>query len=162
MIKNITFTVKNKLCTGCGICEDVCPKHAITIVCTKGENRPMLNVSLCLGDKCGRCLKVCPGVGVNLVGIAKKDFSSINITENKYIGRYIGLHTGYSLDDAIRYHSASGGMVSQFLIYLLKKNIIDGALVTGYGDDHITPISYIARTADEVINAQSSKYCPVA
>lgn len=84
---------------------------------------------------------MCPGVGVNLVSIAKEHFVDTCTKEDKYIGRYIGLHTGYSLDDAIRYHSASGGMVSQFLIYLLEKNIIDGALVTGYGDDHITPIS---------------------
>lgn len=162
MLNNITYTVKNHLCTGCGICEDVCPKQAISIVRIHSEHRPRLDKSLCLGNKCGRCLKVCPGVGVNLVSIAKEHFVDTCTKEDKYIGRYIGLHTGYSLDDAIRYHSASGGMVSQFLIYLLEKNIIDGALVTGYGDDRITPISFIARTADEVINAQSSKYCPVA
>lgn len=162
MPNNITYTVNNHLCTGCGICEDVCPKQAISITRMHGEHRPILDKSLCLGDKCGRCLKVCPGVGINLVGIAKEHLADTSVKEDKYIGRYVGLHTGYSLDEDIRYHSASGGMVSQFLIYLLEKNIIDGALVTSYGDDHITPISYIARTADEVINARSSKYCPVA
>ena len=53
-------------------------------------------------------------------------------------------------------------MVSQFLIYLLEKGIIDGAVVTGYLEDHITPSSYIARTKEEILNAKSSKYCPVA
>ena len=159
---NISYTVKHNLCTGCGICEDICPKNAIAIVRTRGVYRPSLDKSLCLGNKCGRCLKSCPGIGINLLSMARKMFVDSYIKEDKYIGRYVGLHTGYSLDEDIRYHSASGGMVSQFLIYLLEKNIIDGALVTGYGDDHITPISYIARTADEVINAQSSKYCPVA
>ena len=162
MPNNITYTVNNHLCTGCGICEDVCPKHAISIARVHGEHRPKLDKSLCLGDKCGRCLKVCPGVGINLVGIAKEHFVDTSIKKDKYIGRYVGLHSGYSLDEEIRYHSASGGMVSQFLIYLLEKNIIDGAVVTGYGEDHVTPMSYIARTADEVINARSSKYCPVA
>lgn len=161
-VNNITYTLKNHLCTGCGICEDVCPKQAIAIVRTKGEHRPTLDPTLCLGDKCGRCLKVCPGAGIELVGIAKERFTEAQVQEDKYIGRYVGLHTGYSLDEGIRYHSASGGMVSQFLIYLLDKKIIDGAVVTGYGDDHITPMSYIARTAEEVINARSSKYCPVA
>lgn len=159
---NISYTVKHNLCTGCGICEDICPKNAIAIVRTRGVYRPSLDKSLCLGNKCGRCLKSCPGIGINLLSMARKMFVDSYIKEDKYIGRYVGLHTGYSLDEDIRYHSASGGMVSQFLIYLLEKNIIDGALVTGYGDDHITPISYIARTADEVINARSSKYCPVA
>jgi coenzyme F420 hydrogenase subunit beta len=161
-VNNIVYTLKNHICTGCGICEDVCPKQAITIVRTKGEHRPALDPTLCLGNKCGRCLKVCPGVGVNLASIAKERFTDAQVQEDKYIGRYVALHTGYSLDEDIRYHSASGGMVSQFLIYLLDKKLIDGAVVTGYGDDHISPMSYIARTAEEVINARSSKYCPVA
>lgn len=161
-IHNVSFTVVNKLCTGCGICEDVCPKHCIIITRKNGEYRPALDNSLCLGDKCGRCLKVCPGTGVNLAGIAEEHFTGSEVKEDKYIGRYVGLHTGYSQNEDIRYHSASGGIVSQFLIYLLDKNLIDGAVVTGYGDDHITPVSYIARTAEEVINARSSKYCPVA
>lgn len=159
---NITYSVEGNLCTGCGICEDVCPKQCITIVRKNGEHRPKLDNLKCLGDKCGRCLKVCPGIGINLVELAKESFCDAEIKEDKYIGRYVGLHTGYSLDDDIRYHSASGGMVSQFLIYLLDKKIIDGAVVTGYKNDHITPYSYIARTKDDVIKARSSKYCPVA
>lgn len=160
--QNISFTTSNHLCTGCGICEDVCHKNCINIHCIEGENRPIIDENLCLGEKCGRCLRVCPGVGVNMSSIAKETFTEAGIKEDKYIGRYVGIHTGYSLDEDIRYHSASGGLVSQFLIYLLEKKIIDGAVVTGYGDDHITPHSYIARTRDDVIKARSSKYCPVA
>ena len=159
---NVTYTVKNRLCTGCGICEDVCPKHCIAITKQRGELRPVVDEKSCLGEKCGRCLKVCPGVGVNLFSIAKEQFLDKGITEDKYIGRYLSLHTGYSLDKDIRYHSASGGMVSQFLIYLLEKKIIDGAVVTRFDKDHLTPVSYIARTKEEIINARSSKYCPVA
>lgn len=159
MKNNILFTTSNSLCTGCGICEDVCPKHCITIKRIDGEHRPVLDEKACLGDKCGKCLKVCPGVGIDF---QKHKVAEDGACEDKYIGSYVGLHTGYSLDEDIRYHSASGGMVSQFLIYLLDKHIIDGAVVTGYADDHITPVSYIARNREEVINARSSKYCPVA
>ena len=163
MRNNISYTIKKSLCTGCGICEDVCPKHCIEIKCIDGEHRPKVNQDKCLGKKCGRCLKVCPGVGIDLIGFAKQQFEDVDVKEDKYIGRYVGLHTGYALDEDIRYHSASGGMVSQFLIYLLDKKVIDGAVVTGFDEkDHITPVSYIARTKEEVLNARSSKYCPVA
>ena len=159
---NITYTVKNSLCTGCGICEDVCPQKCISIIRVKGEHRPKVEEKVCLGDKCGKCLKVCPGVGVKLTAVAQKIFQEEGMKEDKLIGRYFSLHTGYSLDKEIRYHSASGGMVSQFLIYLLEKKLIDGAVVTGYDKDHLKPKSYIARTKEEIIAARSSKYCPVA
>ena len=121
----------------------------------------MLDETQCLGDKCGRCLKVCPGVGINLSETSRSLYE--NGRQDKYIGRYVSLYTGYSLDEDIRYHSASGGMVSQFLIYLLDKKIIDGAVVTGFSEeDHLTPVSYIARTKEDIIKARSSKYCPVA
>jgi coenzyme F420 hydrogenase subunit beta len=159
---NISFVVGNQMCTGCGICEDVCPKNAILIKQILGENRPRVNKDLCLGEKCGRCMKVCPGMGTPLKSYADQLFDAGGLKEDKYIGKYVGLHTGYSLDSDIRYHCASGGMVSQMLIFLLDKGIIDGAVVTGFGDDHITPVSYIAKTKEEILAAKSSKYCPVS
>ena len=155
MKQNILFTVKNQMCTGCGICEDVCPKNCINIQRMNGENRPTINEQNCVN--CQKCLKVCPGTGINF-----NDFIRLAPFSDKYIGNYFGLHTGYSLDEEVRYHSSSGGMVSQFLIYLLEKKIIDGAVVTAYGADHITPISYIARNREDVVRARSSKYCPVS
>lgn len=157
----ILYTTTHHLCTGCGICEDVCPTKSIIIKRIKGENRPVLNKITCLSPKCGRCLKVCPGIGCDLVTLSKALFSSASKTD-KYIGRYVSLYTGYSLDEENRFHGASGGMVTTFLIYLLEKKIINGAVVTGFSKkDNITPISYIARNKEDIINARSSKYCPV-
>ena len=93
MLNNITYTVKNNFCTGCGICEDVCPKQAISIVRIHSEHRPRLDKSLCLGNKCGRCLKVCPGVGVNLVSIAKEHFLSCAYKISNFILRDFSVFT---------------------------------------------------------------------
>ena len=160
---NISLTLRNNLCTGCGVCEDVCPKKCIVIKKDNGENHPIVAHELCLGEKCGRCLNVCPGVGLNFEQFAKEAFEDVSvIRRDKYIGHYVGLHSGYSLDESIRFHSASGGVVSQFLIYLLDKKIIDGAVVTAFDKDNVTPISYIATNKDEILKAKSSKYCPVS
>lgn len=161
--KNITYTTRNYLCTGCGICVGVCPTNSIIIECIKGEYIPSLNKSTCLGDKCGRCLKVCPGIGCDLTRLAEKYFSGEAIKDNMYIGRYLSTYTGYSNDGNIRYHSASGGMISQFLIYMLEKGIIDGAVVTRFSKENpLKPEPFIARTKEEILQAKSSKYCPVA
>lgn len=159
---NIRDTTTNNLCTGCGVCEDVCPKNCIAITRLNGELRPIVDEEKCLGENCGRCLKVCPGVGTNLKKLAEDRFAEEGVKVDSYIGRYIALHSGYSLDNDIRYHSASGGIVSQFIIFLLEKKIIDGAVVTAFAEDRITPRSYIARTKEEVLAARSSKYCPVS
>lgn len=158
---NILNTLQNNLCTGCGICEDVCPKRCISIERIHGENRPIVKQENCLGDKCSRCFKTCPGIGINLVSMAKEIFQEPEVKENKFIGRYLCAHTGYSLDEKVRFHSASGGVLTQFLVFLLEKKIINGAVVTGFAQDHITPRSYIARSKDELLKALSSKYCPV-
>ncbi len=160
---NVSNTVSNKLCTGCGVCEDVCPVHAIKMVCQKDINEPVIDDHLCLGEKCGRCVGVCPGVGCDLKKTSSLLFSKDDDEKrDSHAGYYQSAHVGYSMDYDIRYHSASGGVLSQMLIFLLDKKYVDGVVVTAYKEDHITPYSYIASTREEVLNARSSKYCPVS
>lgn len=158
---NISCCTDNNLCLGCGVCEDICPKQAIKICLDNSEYRPKVNEEVCIGEKCGRCLKVCPGLGTDLHALEKSLYIGSNINEDRYVGYYHSLHTGYSMDGDIRFHSASGGVVTSFLIFLLEKKYIQGAVVTAFGEDHITPVSYIAKNREEVIAGRSSKYCPV-
>ncbi len=156
---NINYTKKNHLCLGCGLCKDICPSKSIDIVNCNGEYRPIVNQKNCLGDKCSRCIKICPGLGVNFNN-QTLDFET---KENKYIGKYLNLYTGYSTNEFIRYHSASGGLVTGLLIYLIEKKVIDGAVVVKFSNkDNLTPEVIIARTKDDLISARSSKYCPVS
>ena len=160
---NIDQTIKSHLCLGCGLCEDICPTASINIEIKQGEYRPNVNNSTCLGDKCSKCSKICPGLGINIKNISEAIHPKDEIKENKYIGKYTHLYTGHCTDHDIRYHSASGGMVTGLLIYLLDKKIIDGAVVTRFSSqDNITPETFIARTKEELISARSSKYCPVS
>lgn len=162
-MRNVNYTKAHHLCLGCGLCEDICPTASITIEIKQGEYRPSVNDSTCLGDKCSRCTKICPGLGINIKKITDEVLPKDEIKENKYIGKYTHLYTGHCTDHDIRYHSASGGMVTGLLIYLLEKKIIDGAVVTRFSvQDNITPETFIARTKEELISARSSKYCPVS
>ena len=163
-IPNISFTVANDLCTGCGVCAAACPTSAISTVVEKGRFLPQIDKTICNNSKgCHRCYDVCPGVGVNLVSMALENFEDNGIREDKMAGRYLRCYTGYSTDHEIRYHSASGGMVSQFLIWLLEKGKIDGAVVTRFDNSNQLLVkSFIATTREEVISARSSKYAPVS
>ena len=156
--ENINKTVKDGLCMGCGVCEDICPKHCITI--KKGRlNRPIANNTSCVD--CGLCRKVCAGTGIDIEMRAKNLFGEDALC-HQMLGHYRGLYKGYSSEYEIRYHCASGGCLSQFLIWLLEKGEIDGAVVTGYEQENpMEPRVYIARNREDVLNGKSSKYCVV-
>lgn len=161
---NINYTIKHDQCTGCGICECACPNGAISTIVKKGRFLPSIDESLCKNSKgCHRCYDACPGVGVNLIKMAAELFTDEGTLEDKMCGRYIKCFTGYSNDCDVRYHSASGGMVSQFLIWLLENNKIDGAVVTRFDPNNPLLVkTFIATTREDIIAARSSKYAPVS
>jgi coenzyme F420 hydrogenase subunit beta len=158
--KTISQVVKDGLCTGCGTCIALCPEEAIklTINEKKGIYVPVLNADKC--NNCGICYEACPGHSV--------DFKQLNLEifgkepENILIGNYLNCYVGHATDYDIRYNSASGGLVTQLLIFALEEGIIDGALVTRMKKDNpLEPEPFIARTKEEIIEASKSKYCPV-
>lgn len=163
-IPNINYTLKHDICTGCGICEGVCPTDALKVRVRNERFLPSINDEKCNNKKgCHRCYDVCPGVGVNLTKMAEFQFNDVGMKNDYYAGRYIQCYSGYSNNYDIRYHSASGGLTTQFLIWLLEKKIIDGAVVTKFDRNAPLKVStFIATTREELLSAKSSKYSPVS
>jgi heterodisulfide reductase subunit A len=54
----ITAQVDLDLCSGCGICEGVCPYNALSITTHEGRKIAEVNTLLCKG--CGTCVPSCP------------------------------------------------------------------------------------------------------
>ena len=148
---NITHTLRHDLCLGCGICQSACPSNAINIIVKDGRFIPQIDDTKCKNDKgCHRCHDACPGLGVNLAHIAKEKFTDEQTKADKWVGRYLKCFTGHSNDKDIRYHCASGGMASQFLIFLIEKGYIDGAVVTAFDPkNELLVRSYIAHNREE-------------
>ena len=165
MVKpNINKILYHNLCTGCGICEGACPSGAISTIIKDGRFLPAIDITQCKNSKgCHRCYDACPGVGVNLVQIANEQFVDKEMKLDKMCGSYLKCYSGFSNNYDIRYHSASGGMVSQFLIWLLENKKIDGAVVTRFdAKNPLLASSFLATTPEEIISARSSKYSPVS
>lgn len=83
----------------------------------------------------------------------------VKVKNNPLIGRYINCFIGQSTDEDIRKRATSGGIVTTLLIFALKKEIVDGALVTK--SCGVKPRVFLAETEDEIRSASGSKYCPV-
>lgn len=160
MPNNINKTVRNGLCMGCGVCQDICPKQCITIQHGR-TNYPVVDDGICI--ECGKCIKVCSGLGVNINERAKLLYGNEDTTDNAYLGCYVACYKGYSTNYEIRYHSAAGGCLSQFLVWLLEKKFIDGAVVTRFKKEApMKPEPFIAHTKADILSGKSSKYCVVS
>lgn len=163
-LPNISFTTVNNLCTGCGVCSGACPNGAISFSAKNGVFRPQVNDSLCKNSKgCHRCFDACPGVGINLIDSAQEIFNQQDVKTDRILGQYIQCFVGHSSDNDMRYHAASGGSLSQFLIWLLENKKIDGAVVTKFSKGSPLKVkSFIATTREDIIAARSSKYAPTS
>jgi coenzyme F420-reducing hydrogenase beta subunit len=82
---------------------------------------------------------------------------------NKYVGYYERCYYTYATDETLRRHAASGGSVSGLLVYLLESGQIDGALVcdTVIREGKARAQFRIARSREEIMRAQGSKYSAV-
>lgn len=157
----IESVVKDGLCTGCGTCAGLCPTEAIEMVADKrkGNYLPKLDKERCID--CGICYQVCPGRQIDFKRLNLKIFGKE--PEDILIGNYLNCYIGHSTDYDIRYNSASGGLITQLLIFASEEGIIDGALVTRMKrDSPLEPEPFIARTKEEITEASKSKYCPVS
>jgi coenzyme F420 hydrogenase subunit beta len=144
---------------GCGTCESVCPIHAIRINrdYKKGLYFPSISCEQC--TSCGNCLEICPGNGVEF-DLCREKFLS-NKKPDKMLGSFEICYIGYSNNSEIRHNSASGGLVTSLLVYLLETKKINGALVLGMSNmNSLEPNVFIATSPHQIISASGSKYCP--
>lgn len=114
-------------CTGCRLCEKICPKQAISIKEKwLGFSYPEIEQDKCIN--CGLCEKKCP---VN-------NIKPLTVKE---------CYVGYNKKD-IRLKSSSGGIFSELAEYVLSQNgIVFGAVfdkewnvIITYTDKDITPM----------------------
>jgi len=134
-----------RLCVGCGICLGICPVNAINFKTNKGVVTVTFDYSRC--THCATCTKACPA----LFNLYKKGSKFLDA-----LGRIEKVFFGYSTDDDIRYHAASGGVVTSLVLYMLKRKIVDEVLVVRM--EGFTANALLTGNKDDVISAQGSIY----
>lgn len=96
-------------CTGCSVCEDVCPKKAIIFQKDKhGFFYPKIDEDLCIS--CGMCEHICPVNNCNMEGESP-----------------IKIYSAWTTDSEIRKKSTSGGVFS----VIANKILSEGGVVAG-------------------------------
>ncbi|MCZ2845984.1 MAG: 4Fe-4S binding protein [Candidatus Bathyarchaeota archaeon] len=107
----------NNLCNSCGTCFSACPQDAISFIKNRTTFKFFSDPSKC--TKCGACLRVCPGLGVDFKKLNNVVFQ--RFPQNKLVGNFKSCYIASSRNKKIRYEASSGGVISSFLVFLLKE-----------------------------------------
>ena len=86
MTENKSISCLNKQeCTGCRLCGDSCPKHAITFQeDSEAFFYPVVDDATCIN--CGLCVKSCPALHADKYGKAKESYA-VRAVEDTSVGR---------------------------------------------------------------------------
>ena len=124
-------------CSGCGLCESVCPKGAIRMLeDNAGFLRPVVDTERCIF--CKVCEKYCH----KLTAITPPAH-----TPNCY--------AGYAKDSDIRRESTSGGIISTLARCIIRK----GGIVFAVSEEDNTDARYICvETEDDLPKLRGSRY----
>ncbi len=147
--------VRNGLCNRCGSCVGL---SAGKIIFDDKEGRYLPRIISEPNDENMRLiLSVCSGRAFNFPQQRERIFGPVSW--HLYTGAYQSLNVGFAENTTIRSGAASGGLISAMLIYLLRKQLIKGAVVVRMSKDkpwHTEP--FIATCEDEILEAAQSKY----
>ncbi len=149
--------VDRGLCTHCGTCAGLSNGSVIMARESRGPLPVSRRDDAALLTELA--YQVCPGLGVDYPDMFRWLFDSL--PENWLIGVYRKLFLGHSSIPMIRRNGSSGGVITQTLLYLLKNDLIDGAVVLRHGEPETwlsTPI--IAQSAAQIEAAAQSVYVP--
>ncbi len=132
-------------CCSCGLCIGTCPKKCISYkIDNSGFFKIEVDNNLCIN--CGICLDCCPG---NQYYLAENSHQT-----NKYF-------YGYSNDNYLRLNASSGGMLTEFLKYLLNYNVVDYVNIITNKKNDSSPKPILTNNVKTIEENKGSKYCPV-
>lgn len=144
--------IDTDLCTRCGTCIGVCPTKTLAYQ----ECRIVDAKKQCI--KCGKCSASCPGKEFSMNQWAEKLFQKPYDVKN-LLGDYKVIWNAYSRTDEIRSTGASGGVITQLLIDLLRENVIEGVACLRKKEGTAYEFEpFIATNEEQIISAAQSKY----
>ena len=152
--KSINNVINNDYCLGCGLCHVIKTEALIT------EKNGKLVSNIITNSK--EHISVCPAAGYDIINLGKEIHSSENYVYE--LGWYNSIKLVQSLDKSILEKASSGGAMTTIALYMLVSGKADGVICTKYSYDKNIPrpVSFIAHTKEELLQAQGSKYCPTS
>jgi len=145
-------------CTGCGACVALDAGKSSIMRDTPYGPVPEFASQSVLPDYAEQ---VCPALGVNYPWLYQQHYG--RYPSSWITGHIEKVRTGFSADPGIRRAGASGGVLTQTLIYLLETGRVDAVILTKQGVPSPEKArAVIATTREEIIAGAQSVYIPVS
>lgn len=137
-MQNNIMILNHDLCTGCGMCEAVCPKRSIKIeIKEEGFYQPSLNQEICIN--CGLCIKFCA-----------------KFNNEKEENTYLEIYALKNKNRKILKKSSSGGVSYEIMKFCIENGYkIFGAT---YDYEKEITISVIEKNKEKLSKFFGSKY----
>jgi coenzyme F420-reducing hydrogenase beta subunit len=132
-IKNI---IKNKKCSGCMSCVNICPKAAIKIEKIDGFEYPYIDEEICI--KCGKCNIACPIIN--------------KLEEKQYLQK---VYAAKNKNTDIRMQSSSGGIFTLVAEWVLENN---GVVFGAKFNDKLEVVHDYIENKEQIELLRGSKY----
>jgi len=124
-IDQLKKVMRSELCNRCGSCVGL---SGGKIIFDNREGRYLPKMVAEIDDKTAdRLWNACTGKDFNFVE-TNTHFYKEAAHFHEYTGAYENIYIGHAKDEEVRRNSASGGIISAILIYLLEKGNIDGVV----------------------------------
>jgi coenzyme F420 hydrogenase subunit beta len=149
--KDLTREVVEKgICGKCGGCVSFCSAGELNALEMDRNDQPQyINEDKCL--KCGICYLICPQTDTLNVELHKK------FGWKPPIGDYQRITSAQTTNKEVKEICTDGGVVTSLLLYLLDRNLINGALVSKK-TGRFARKAIIARKPEELIEAAGSTF----
>jgi coenzyme F420 hydrogenase subunit beta len=153
---DISKVVENHLCNSCGACATICNSNAINFKITNvGRLHPVIDYNVC--TKCGMCYRICPSLDSDDI-----IYERLSRLSEPFYGDVICCYAGKSKNENVYKNSQSGGLLTQFLIYLFSEKLITHAVVVRMNHGNPPrPECYFATSTKDLLSSQKSIYNPV-
>ncbi len=138
------------MCLGCGLCSILTNDKISIKIDERGYYVPTIEVPLSKEENI-KIKRACPGIHME----GKKG------QNNNVWGSVVDVLKGHSLSPAIRYHGASGGVVTSLAISLIAEGVVDYILQVGIKDGSVLENELkVSKTKEDVIRCAQSRYAP--
>ena len=99
--------------------------------------------------------RFCPALGQKVEVTGRSDHT--------LWGPYLEMHTGWAIDQELRFAGASGGALSALLMHLLESGEVEAVVQIAAGQDNPTGNrTVVSRTRADILSAAGSRYAPSA